>query len=140
MKWSSLLIAKILTLCGISLTCTACYGIPSREYMAEIEIKGMVISEKTHRPVEGVRVAVKRYAENYEFADVTTNRAGWYRISTGILVDSDDAALRLDIVAEDIDGAENGGDFSTVTKNIPVEHSDNVFQATVDFELQTKPE
>jgi hypothetical protein len=32
MKISSKLIAKILTLCGISLTCTACYAPPKSAY------------------------------------------------------------------------------------------------------------
>jgi hypothetical protein len=33
MKLSSRIIAKILTLCGISLTCTACYAAPNTDYI-----------------------------------------------------------------------------------------------------------
>ncbi len=33
MKLSSKIIAKILTLCGISLTCTACYAAPNADFV-----------------------------------------------------------------------------------------------------------
>jgi hypothetical protein len=37
MKLTGKLISKVLVLCGISLTCTACYAAPMSDYMLDIE-------------------------------------------------------------------------------------------------------
>ena len=138
MKPGSVIIAKILTLCGISLSCTACYGIPQSEYHEVIE--GTVVSESTGKPISGIRVSVKPTAGEYETGEATTDGNGLYTLSFRDGRSAGPEEDRVDVTAEDIDGAANGGEFIGVTKNIPIDPDEDRPRGsvTVDFRLKTK--
>ncbi len=105
MNLTSKLIAKLLVLCGISLTCTACYGIPMPTYMTDIE--GMVTDEATEQPIEGIKIGVSHYAGDMSDVD------GKFNFKCGI-----PSPMTITITVEDIDGPENGGNYATETREI----------------------
>ena len=142
MKLSSKIIAKILVLCGISLTCTACYGIPQgREYMTDIE--GMVTDEATGRPVEGIKVTGKESASVYSESDMLSDGQGTYSFKVRSF---SPPPMTIIITAEDIDGLEHG-EYATLTKEIELvdknfapagTYDDWQAKAKVSFELSPK--
>ncbi len=133
MKLSSRIIARILTLCGISLTCTACYGIPQADYMMRIE--GLVTAEETGAPIEGIsiqsKVLYREYGDSeYHKTTVESDRYGQY-----VLYEGSPFAPVITITAEDIDGVENGGEFASQTIEITLDHSD--FHEIDKYNLET---
>jgi putative lipoprotein (rSAM/lipoprotein system) len=127
MKLTGKLIAKLLMLCGISLTFTACYGTPHSDFA----IKGRVMDDGN--PIAGIRVTAKTSAEDM-IRTATTNAHGIYQISR---ISYFEGGFTLTV--EDIDGEANGGDFQTQTKILTAE--DSPFGGSgdfIDFELEPK--
>lgn len=137
----SKLIAKILTLCGVSLTCTACYAAPN----ANFELKGNVTDEAGY-PVEGIKVSVRRAGSQYSYTSpVKTDPSGGYAI---IDPSWDGGAGEFEVVAEDVDGDEGRGLFAADTVTIKIVSSDykgknrypGTITKTADLELELKPQ
>ncbi len=143
MKPSLKIIAWILTLCGISLTCTACYGVPHDNYRMLPDFEGTVVSRENNQPIAGIRVTVRPYATESVVGSAITDQQGNYSIED-IFGPLEKDGFRIDVVAEDIDGDQNGGRFVTSTKNVPVwqvseqdgKRPGNSQHVTVDFQLQ----
>ncbi len=155
MKLGSRIIAKILTLCGISLTCTACYVGPSTMFTAYVD--GMVVADDTEQPIEGIQISCTVIEENpydsnynysYPYPAILSDKNGKYVSNI-----HERPGLTLEIVAEDIDGPANGGEFETQTKSIALgdldyklnkkkSSYDQFYEATktVDFRLELKTE
>jgi putative lipoprotein (rSAM/lipoprotein system) len=133
MKLSGKIIAKLLTLCGISLTCTACYAMPSTDFTLKSNVKGTVTDEGN--PIEGIKVTVKSSADSKNsIGNAMTIATGNYRIFS-----DSDIEVGWAVTVEDIDGDANGGDFETQTKIVTAaDLGDNVEAVTVDFELEPK--
>ena len=111
MKLSSKLIAKILVLCGISLTCTACYGVPERtNYMTDIE--GMVTDEATGVPIEGIKISTKG---PYYFEEGLSDALGRFNLRHVA-----QPPATITVTVEDIDGPENGGEYVTQTRSVDI--------------------
>jgi putative lipoprotein (rSAM/lipoprotein system) len=128
MKLSGKIIAKLLMLCGISLTCTACYA-PGP---AMFEIKGRVTDEGN--PIEGIQVMLKSSPNPNEIFDqTTTDETGCYYMNSFNYIDD-----RAVVEVKDIDGEANGGDFATQIKNIVKEHKQEGGNIVLDFELGQK--
>lgn len=119
------------------------YGTPH----AEFELKGKVTDEEG-TPIQGIEVSA-RWANDApgEISPVETDAKGEYVFNdpywwpdTG----------NIEVTANDIDGDENGGDFTAETETITVKDSDYVggsgswyegkLQKTVDFTLTLKSE
>ncbi len=116
MKLSSKIIAKILTLCGISLACTACYAPGYTDY-ADLTVRGIVTDEASGDPVEGIKVGLN-------WRETTTDAEGVYRISVEIL--GAPGEYPVEITLDDIDGEQKGGLFGSVTEQIELSVSDFV--------------
>ena len=143
------IIIKLLALLGFTYSEVGCemYGTPPVDMYgspyAEFELRGTV-TDKDGDPIRGIRVTVKPNAVDYKLGETLTASDGTYLIHNEY---QNYGTGRLDIVAEDIDGTENGGEFAGETKNIPVADSDFVgadgwydgkMQKTVDFTLETE--
>lgn len=130
MKTNNLLI-KLLALLGFACAESRCdiddakmYGPP----YADFEIKGTV-SDENGDPITGIRVTVRPTAESGpSLGSGVSNAAGNY-VLTGLDLHSND----IDVVAEDVDGPENGGEFKSETKNVQVNGD-----LTVNFTLTPK--
>jgi putative lipoprotein (rSAM/lipoprotein system) len=143
MKLSSKLIAKLFTLLGISLCCTACYGVPQTDY--RLSIGGSVVAGETGEPIENISVSSEIFSDDKAdiFHKITTqtNKHGGYALYEGMPF-----PMTLAITAEDIDGEENGGEFATQTITIELKESDfheidkydMESHKTVNFELKLK--
>ena len=113
---TSKLIAKILMLCGISLTCTACYA----SVHADFELKGHVVDGDGY-PVEGIEVSIYRKGSEYPLTRTgITDQSGDYTIVDGFWMD--DGSFK--VVAKDVDGDLNGGSFVTASVAIVIKESD----------------
>ena len=73
----------------------ACYGMP-QDMQDDLFIEGMVTSESTGLPVEGIKVTIREYGR-YDYTD----SKGFYSIHTDL---ADQVTLRFD----DVDLEENG--------------------------------
>jgi putative lipoprotein (rSAM/lipoprotein system) len=128
MNLTGKLIAKLLMLCGISLTCTACYGVPPSDFA----IKGRVMDDGN--PIAGIRVTAKPSDDpENNIRTATTNAHGIYQIS--FIPKFFDVGSTVTV--EDIDGEANSGDFQSQTKTLTEEDlsADSKF---IDFELEPK--
>ncbi len=126
------------------------YGVPAAEYgvpNVDFAVKGQV-SDGLGNPIEGIQMVLKPYEETDSENDtVYTDAAGEYefrqRNRGGTFGD-----FSVQVIAEDIDGVENGGDFAEKTQKVKFTKSDfpgsggNWYQGaaekTVDVELQEK--
>jgi putative lipoprotein (rSAM/lipoprotein system) len=106
MSLTTKLIAKILTLCGISLTCTACYGIPHPEYRMDIE--GVVFDEATGDPIEGLKISSNGYPRGSAMSD----KEGKFHFSQDAMGPS-----ILKVTVEDVDGPDNG-EWETLVRQV----------------------
>ncbi len=142
MKTSSLIIAKILTLCGIVLTCTACYAPGNAEFEVKIKVDGRV-TNASDEPVEGIMVTVSVPSEDgYKLGSAETDTEGKYDIQ----YDGWHMLTAVDVSAEDVDEDENGGSFAAETKTVAIDSSDykggsggwykGEAVKTADFELE----
>lgn len=114
------------------------YGVP----YAEFTLRGSVSDEAQKKPVENIQVVLKPYKEhNYMNDTVYTDKDGKY------LFNPQDAFgwEKIQIIAEDIDGEENGGSFAPKTEQLDMAdvdftNGDNWYlgsgEATVDFTLE----
>lgn len=93
------------------------YGSPH----ADFEVKGKVTDE-AGTPVEGIRVSVKP-AEGGDYPSMSsqTGAAGEYQMSERRWMYLD---ISLNVIAEDIDGEANGGEFATQIIPIELKKSD----------------
>jgi hypothetical protein len=103
MSLTSKLIAKLLVLCGISLTCTACYA-PGNVTMYMTDIEGMVFDEDTGQPIEGIKIS-----SNHS-GGVISDEEGRFNLKH-----FDHPPTTIMLTVEDIDGPENGGEYATQT-------------------------
>lgn len=140
MSLTSKLIAKLLVLCGISLTCTACYGIPMSTYVTDIE--GMVTDEATGQPIQGIKIYT-----GHSDGDLSDDE-GKFSFSS-----FDPGPVTLRLTVEDVDGPENGGEYETLIyeREIVQENfaprdrwrgrsTEWVAGLKIDFELKLKPQ
>ena len=93
----------------------AMYGEPHADFKAL-----GTVSDETGKPVEGIRVAIRQHRHYENTSDVIYDQNDWYENDT-LYTDSNgayelsktifDKPKDVRIVFEDIDGAENGGEF-----------------------------
>ncbi|MDR0547517.1 MAG: radical SAM-associated putative lipoprotein [Dysgonamonadaceae bacterium] len=139
LKGFNWLIAGVLSLLGFS-GCSLInngleeYGAPHSDYV----IKGKVVDSKTKQPVKGIKIGEAPmnvlmygtiYTEYYErFLPDTTDVNGNFKITFTNEGFGDPQQSPIELLAEDIDGAENGSYLKEVVE--------------VDFNkaVQTKPE
>ena len=100
------IITKSLSIIGFTLPVVGCvpvmYGSPSTTY----EVKGKVLDNKGN-PINGIKIALQDDATDpnpYEIAESQSLENGDYKIRS-----------KLYLSVEDIDGAENGGEFEEQT-------------------------
>lgn len=106
------IITKSLSIIGFTLPVVGCvpvmYGSPSTTY----EVKGKVLDNKGN-PINGIKIALQDDATDpnpYEIAESQSLENGDYKIRNTIFPRS-----KLYLSVEDIDGAENGGEFEEQT-------------------------
>ena len=115
------------------------YGTPH----ATFEVKGRV-TDSDGDPVRDIKVVVgdPRGGDGFEYGVGITDASGRYEVTGGWFGGSD-----LSVVAEDIDGDKNGGDFETESRVLRIDGDDYVggrgwFRGKVtkkaDFELESK--
>lgn len=119
------LIKVTLGLLGIALvdSCIAReeYGCP----YAEFEAKGLATDE-TGNGIQGIRVVISAEYPNplYTGTPLTdtlwTNNNGEYVTGKSYLVEQFAYMKSVQVEFEDVDGAENGGEFQSVTVEVPV--------------------
>jgi putative lipoprotein (rSAM/lipoprotein system) len=117
------------------------YGVPETQFVA----KGAV-TDSEDKPIENIRVVLKIkddeghiYREGYRDT-VYTDSKGEFRTDPRPLT-----GLPIELIAADIDGAENGGEFEGVTKEFTAEEGEwndgeDMFVKQVDFTLTAKEE
>lgn len=103
------------------------YGCPSANYVVDVDIKEL----GTDTPIEGVRVgAVKRHTYNNSTSDAPeiyvdtlasglTNAVGKVQLKFG-----GSLQRNFEVVADDIDGTENGGEFASASVEININSTD----------------
>ena len=106
------IITKSLSIIGFTLPVVGCvpvmYGSPSTTY----EVKGKVLDNKGN-PINGIKIALQDDATDpnpYQIAESQSLENGDYKIRNTIFPRS-----KLYLSVEDIDGAENGGEFEEQT-------------------------
>ncbi|MBQ5679352.1 MAG: radical SAM-associated putative lipoprotein [Rikenellaceae bacterium] len=106
------IITKSLSIIGFTLPVMGCvpvmYGSPSTTY----EVKGKVLDNKGN-PINGIKIALEDDATDpnpYQIAESQSLENGDYKIRNTIFPRS-----KLYLSVEDIDGAENGGEFEEQT-------------------------
>lgn len=106
------IITKSLSILGFTLPVVGCvpvmYGSPSTTY----EVKGKVLDNKGN-PINGIKIALQDDATDpnpYQIAESQSLENGDYKIRNTISPQS-----KLYLSVEDIDGAENGGEFEEQT-------------------------
>lgn len=90
------------------------YGTPTVEF----SVKGKVVDSEGN-PIPGIEVS--QGADSYMGYKVYTAEDGTFDYS------SEDIGFEMESISltfTDLDGEENGGDFETLTKDIPVEQTD----------------
>ena len=132
----SKLALKILSLLGFSTAVASCeivnewggggavcmYGTPSADYVFNVDVKDV----ENNAPIEGIRVSViQRYLTNSVPTQIDTlthsltDNEGKVTLSLNTWPESS-----FEIAADDIDGAENGGEFSTASTTITIDSKD----------------
>ena len=127
---------KILSLLGFSTAVASCeiviewggggavcmYGTPSADYVFNVDVKDV----ENNAPIEGIRVSViQRYLTNSVPTQIDTlthsltDNEGKVTLSLNTWPESS-----FEIAADDIDGAENGGEFSTASTTIAIDNKD----------------
>ena len=127
---------KILSLLGFSTAVASCeivnewggggavcmYGTPSADYVFNVDVKDV----ENNAPIEGIRVSViQRYITNSVPTQIDTlthsltDNEGKVTLSLNTWPESS-----FEIAADDIDGAENGGEFSTASTTITIDNKD----------------
>lgn len=110
----SLSVATVLSALGFSFYACVAYGTPS----AEFAIRGKVTATVSGEAIEGIQV-IREGRYSYENDTVYTDVNGMYHISGGYdFVDS------MNVAFIDIDGLENGGEFSSKTEPIRFQSGD----------------
>lgn len=93
------------------------YGQPH----ADFEVKGKV-TDVDGDPIQGIKISAK-WADAYDYHNpsVTTDSSGKYTLNDPYWwPDSGE----IEVIAEDVDGEENGGSFATKIETITVKDSD----------------
>ncbi len=139
------LITRLLALLGF-VAVTGCERVEYGSPHAEFELKGKVV-DAVGEPVKDIAVKIVAGANaEYELmlGRGTTDDDGDYIISSGAIY----GRAAVVVVAEDVDGDENGGNFVTKTQVVEVKRSDfiggdgnwNLGKATktLDFTLTEK--
>jgi putative lipoprotein (rSAM/lipoprotein system) len=116
------------------------YGVPEAQFVA----KGAV-TDGEDKPIENIRVVLKikddeghTYREGYRDT-VYTDSKGEFRTDPRPMT-----GLPIELIAADIDGAENGGEFESVTKEFTAEGGEwndsegGAFVTEVNFTLTAK--
>ena len=133
----SKILLKLLSLLGFSTVAASCefigaaeYGCPSADYVFNVDVK----DAETNAPIEGMRVsAIVRHTG--EYYNPTTGGYDTERVDTlaweltneqgKVTLSMTDFPVSLhEIAADDIDGAENGGHYSTVSTEVTTERDD----------------
>ena len=98
------------------------YGTPSADYVFNVDVKDV----ENNAPIEGIRVSViRRYLTNSVPTQIDTlthsltDNEGKVTLSLNTWPESS-----FEIAADDIDGAENGGEFSTASTTITIDSKD----------------
>lgn len=126
LKTSNRIYGYIIGLLGFSMGCQACesgakmYGSPPVEYgtpTASYVISGKVTDAKNN-PIKDINVNV--VLNNNSVEQISTKDNGEYRFENS----SYTTDLRYTITYQDIDGAENGGEFADQTKNVVFSSAD----------------
>lgn len=127
------------------------YGEPHADFKAQ----GTVTDERG-KPIEGIRVAVRQHRHYQNSAGVIYDQNDWYDNDTLYTDDKGayqlirtvfDAPTDVTIVFEDIDGAENGGEYASAEATPEVTRTkkgDNswyggAFEVQADAKLKKKP-
>ena len=140
MSLTSKIIAKLLMLCGISLTCTACYASGYMEYR-EFTVRGVVTDAESGKPIEGIKISDGSYGAAVDVS--LSDENGEF-----VFLTHASPPTTVTVTAEDIDGAENGGEYAAKAREIklvnenfaPVGEGGNwEAKATIDFELTIIP-
>jgi len=121
--WDKIIVV-LLGILGI-LNCNSClkmYGMPEKEYESYSRIKGVVTDKETSNPLQNIQV-IGQYSDT-----VYTDTEGRYIFRN--------VPPKFHLKIEDIDGAENGGDFETQEFDVKFEGAEHV--KTVNIELETK--
>lgn len=134
---------KLLSLLGFSTVATSCelvneiggggavcmYGSPSASYVFNVDVK----DADTNTPIEGMRVSVVREISLYNKETGKHDIEALDTLAYELTNDKGKATLFLDrdlptsshlIIADDIDGAENGGLYSTVSTEVLTQADD----------------
>ena len=110
-----IIISALLVLLGFSCCGSVVeYGTPSATYKA----KGVVVSESDGRPIERIRIELKRDGTDWAIADTYTNSEGYFSLKG-----REFPRQKLYVELSDVDGEENGSfagmeieaDFSNTT-------------------------
>jgi hypothetical protein len=121
-KFLKVCICILGSLAGLSLTgCPVAYG-PS----PDTNIHGAVVRHRDREPIKGIRVFVEETDDNQ-----LTCENGLYSIMVHRYTGD------VTVIAEDIDGPENGGYFETATETIFISPDQRI---RVDFRLEEKEE
>jgi putative lipoprotein (rSAM/lipoprotein system) len=146
---TSKIITGLLALLGFSgcgLTgCKQMYA-PNSEVMYMPLIVEGVVTDAEEKPIENIRVVLKIKGDE-QVGDLQAYRDTVYtdsqgQFKTGLRPEEN---WQLELIATDIDGAENGGEFEGVTKEFATsegERNDGEFVRVkeVDFTLELKPQ
>lgn len=154
----------ILTILGFSTVATSCesfindsgggmtnaYGCPSADYSYNID----VLDSDTFAPIEGIRVSIidphtqelwDEATETIYTKDVVDTLASGISGSDGTLTltlkHQSIETREHTIVAEDIDGEENGGDYKSATQTIrsaSMDYATGNYKGTTSFLLEKK--
>lgn len=95
------------------------YGCPFAEYVVNAEIK----DSETDSPIEGIRVSVVNRYEGSRYVDT---------LATGLTSANGKALLQFsnlpqtshEVVADDIDGEANGGDYNSASTTVATSNTD----------------
>ena len=102
------------------------YGQPHADFKAQGTVK-----DQDGKPIKGIRVAIERHNYHPNTAGVIYDKNHWYEHDTLYTDDKGVYQLNLSVfegpddvkvVFEDIDGKENGGEFSSATVTPKVSH------------------
>jgi putative lipoprotein (rSAM/lipoprotein system) len=113
-KIKNSIVPALITILGYSLTaCIEEYGIPTTTF----HFKGKVIDEQSN-PLKNIQITSKQ--DKYRVDTLYTTSTGTFE-NTYKIVDPNNQFI---ITANDIDGEENGGHFSSETKFITLDEDD----------------
>ncbi len=131
----SKLALKLLSLLGFSTAVASCeivnewggggavcmYGTPSADYVFNVDVKDV----ENNAPIEGIRVSAISRNNYVSPARVDTLISGQTLADGKVKLSFGDFPKNeFEVVADDIDGAENGGEFSTASTTITIDNKD----------------